>query len=337
MDHLHALILGGGGGTRLWPLSRRARPKQFISFAGGETLIHACMARVEPLCGAERTWVVAGAEQAGAVREALPHLPAENLVLEPFGRNTAPAIGLGAQRILRRDADAVLAVLPADHFVSDAEGFRAAVARAARAAAEGRLVTCGIRPTHADTGFGYIEIVGEVEPGLFRAARFREKPDAGAAARFVAGGALWNSGMFFFRADRILDEIRRCLPDLAALLDRVGDRPEAGAWSGAPAISIDYGVMEKVDEFYAVPGDFGWSDVGSFAALPAGADAGEIVAIDATGNVVHAEGRLVALLGVRDLCVIVAGDAVLVCPKDRAQDVRAVVAELEKRGRKDLL
>lgn len=299
-------------------------------------MLGACAARVAPLCGASRTWVVTTREQLAAMRAALPEIPQKNFLCEPFGRNTAAAVGLGARCIVKRDADAIVAVLPADHWIEDAEGFRRVVARALELAASGKLVTSGIRPTHAETGYGYIELDREIESGVWRAARFLEKPAAATAETFVRSGRhLWNSGMFFFRADRILEEIGKWLPDLATVLHEIGPEPSPECWERVPAVSIDVGVMEKVDEFYVVSGDFGWSDIGSFASLPQLRE--NVIEVDSQDNVVHAEGQMVALLGVRGLCVVVTKDAVLVCPADRAQEVRSVVSELERRGRKDIL
>lgn len=346
VEHLHALILAGGGGTRLWPLSRRSKPKQFLRLADDDTLIGACASRVQPLCGWQQTWIVTSQQQEAAARAALPYVPADNFIVEPCGRNTAPAIGLAAQCIHARDPAAVLAVLPADHWIGDAEAFRQLVVRAALAAdmperpgAAGRIVTCGIRPTEPATGYGYIEVGEESAPGLSRAVRFVEKPDADRAKQFVAGGVhLWNSGMFFFRADRILAEIAQHLPELARILRDSQGNPDEATWQTAPSISIDYGIMEKLDEFHVVAADLPWSDVGSFASLPT--SQGDVVELaGASRNLVFAQDgtRTVVLAGVQDLCVVVTPDAVLVCPKDRAQDVKKIVTELARRGREELL
>jgi len=345
--------MAGGGGTRLWPLSRRARPKQLLHLLGERSFLAACAARMDPLCGPERTFVVTTVEQAPEVRKSLPAVPARNVIAEPIGRNTAPCIGLAALHLVRRDADAVMAVLPADHHIADDESFRRVVARAARAAGD-RLVTVGIRPSRPETGYGYIAMGDEVEGDLFSALGFVEKPDESKARAFMDGGKhLWNSGMFFFSAARILEEIGRHLPALAATLNELaraldlGDIDQAATrvWPKLDSVSIDYGVMEKVERFFVVPGDFGWSDVGSFTALgdlmpmdaAHNALKGDVVALDASRNVVVAEGRTVALLGVDDLVVVTTADAILVCPKSRAQDVRDVVAALQQRARKDLL
>lgn len=326
-----AVILAGGGGTRLWPASRRKRPKQFLPLApGGRSLLAATVERLAmPL---ERVLVVTAAPQVDEVRAALPKLPAENVIAEPVARNTAPAVALAAHELMKRGAGgAVMAVLPSDHVVTDEAAFRRVLAQAC-AAAEWHLVTCGIQPARPETGYGYLEL-GDVTDGPARAVkRFVEKPDRATAAKYVASGRhLWNSGMFFFRAERIWRETEDHLPHTAQAI-------AAGRYADAAAISIDYGIMEKATDIFAVPGDFGWNDVGSWAALadvlPAQAGnvrvGGPSVAIDAKGNVVVGD-ALVALVGVDDLVVVTAGDAVLVMPKARAQDVRAVVQELERR------
>lgn len=329
----YAVILAGGGGTRLWPASRRRRPKHLLPLAtAGRSLLEATVARVRPLVPLERVLVVTVAAQAAEVRAALPELPAANLVVEPVGRNTAPAIALAARELARRgEARAVMAALASDHVVTDEGAFAEAFAQAA-AAAERHLVAIGIRPRHPETGYGYLELGERSEGAVREVRRFVEKPDLERARQYVASGRyLWNASMFFFRVDRILEETRRHLPEVARAID--------GRYEDAPAISIDYGIMEKAQDIWAVPGEFGWNDIGSWAAVADvhAADAGgqvriggPLVAIDAKQNVVVGD-KLVALVGVEGLVVITTDDAVLVVPKERAQDVRAIVAQLEQR------
>jgi mannose-1-phosphate guanylyltransferase len=336
---LYAVILAGGGGTRLWPASRRQRPKQFLPLApGGHTLLGATVARVLPLTPLDRILVVTAADQAAEVRAALPDLPTANILCEPVARNTAPAITLAAVELKRRGAaESVMAVLPSDHVVTDDGAFRRVLAEAA-AAADRYLVTVGIQPTRPETGYGYLELIEGSEGPARPVARFVEKPDLARAREYLAArNYLWNSGMFFFRADRLLAEVERHLPDVAKA---VPDR-----YAAAPSISIDYGVMEKASGIYAVPGDFGWNDVGSWAALadlhppdPQGnvRVGGDMVAVAASGNLVVGKG-LVAMVGVEGLAVVVTEDAVLILPREQAQDVRQVVAELERRGAKTYL
>ena len=341
----HAVILAGGSGTRFWPLSRAKKPKQFLPLVTGRTLIAETFLRVEPLCGAVRTWVVCGKDHVEGVREALPALPQAHLVVEPAARNTAPAIGLACVHALREDPQATLMVLPSDHHVARPEAFREALSAAVRACQGGDLLTLGIHPSRPETGYGYLRRGAEKQPGVFAVDAFVEKPDAATARRYVQDPAYsWNAGIFVFRADAMLEALRRHLPKVHDVLVRGGD------FAALQPISIDYGVMEPESQttrrIALVPGDFGWSDVGSFAALPEvraldaqrNAIAGDAIAIDCEDCVVFSEGRrLVAAVGLRGLCVIDAGDALLVVPRERAQDVRAVVDALKAQGRTDKL
>jgi mannose-1-phosphate guanylyltransferase len=356
MDKTFAVIMAGGVGARFWPASRKARPKQLLDLTGsGATMIAATLGRLAPDVPLERALVVTGAAIADAVAEALPALPRANILAEPVGRNTAPCIGWAALHARRRDPDAVLAVLPSDHLVRRPDAFRSSVRSAVRAARGGALVTCGIAPDRPETGFGYIELADALGAGVRRVARFVEKPSLETAQGYLASGRfVWNSGMFFFRADRVLAEIARQMPELARGLDAIdagigaGDesRVVADVFPRLPAQSIDYGVMEGAEEIACVPADMGWSDLGSWSAaheLSAVDFAGnsfeaDVVAVDARGCLVRApKDVLVALVGVQDLVVVDTGDALLVCRKDRAQDVKAVTDALKARGREDLL
>jgi mannose-1-phosphate guanylyltransferase len=347
----YVLIMAGGGGTRLWPASRRKQPKQFLPLLpGGRTLLGATVERLSAIVPPERIFVVTAANQVPDVERTAPSVPRANIVIEPQARNTAACIGLGAVEVLRRDPDAVLAVVPSDQFAHRPEPYRAAVERALAVAARDVIVTVGITPTGPETGYGYIEM-GDEREGARMVKRFVEKPDRATAERYVASGAyVWNSGMFFFPARRILAAIGTYLPELKSILDEIARTPaRAGElYPTAPSISIDYGVMEKLkaDEIFVVPGDFGWSDVGSWSALPSVADAdpngnvavGESVRVDAHGNILYGEpGKLIAAVGVKDLVIVAAGDSVLVMPKDRAQDVKEIIRALETSKRESYL
>jgi mannose-1-phosphate guanylyltransferase len=359
---LYPVIMAGGSGTRFWPLSRKERPKQFLALVGGEPLLAATVGRLPPLAKAERTYVVCGPVHAKSVRKMLPKLPAENVVVEPCARNTAPCVGLAALHIARRDPKGVMAMLPADHHISKPKAFREALAAAAAVAAQGSIVTIGIRPSRPDTGYGYLKLGARMaasgsKPGLepYKVARFVEKPDAATAERYLADGSyLWNAGIFLFRADVILAEIKRAMPDLGKQLDVIGaalgtareERTLKKVFPTCPSISIDYGVMEKSDKIAVIPADFGWSDVGSFDALSdvregdaqGNVTEGEALVLGGRGNVVLAHpGRPLVLIGLEDVIAVDAGDAVLVCHRDKAQDVRKAVDELKKRGREELL
>ncbi len=354
---LHPVIMAGGSGTRFWPLSRRNRPKQFLPLTSRKALLIETVDRLKGLAKPKDTWVVCGKVHAPTVRKLLPKLPRGNVLIEPEARNTAPCVGLAAAVIARRDPEAILAVLPADHHVGNPAAFRRALETAADAAKTGALVTIGIQPAHPETGFGYIQLGEELAAGempVHTVKRFVEKPNLETAKGYLASGDyLWNAGIFVFRADRILEELAAHMPETKAPLQTIGkavgkrtfETVLKKQFAKMPKTSIDYGVMEKAQNIAVVRADFGWSDVGSFSALPEvrKADAqgnvaeGESVLVDVRDSVVLAGKRPVAVIGVEGLVVVDAGDAILVCPKDRAQDVRKVVEALERRKRASVL
>ena len=345
MTHLYPVLLSGGSGTRLWPLSREAYPKQFLPLVGEETMVQATWIRVASLA-AGAPIVVANEEHRFLVAEQLRQIgaPTPAILLEPMGRNTAPAIAAAALQALTEGEDPLLLVLPSDHVVRDEAGFRNAVVAAIPAAEAGALVTFGIVPDSPETGFGYIQ--AEAGSGLRKVLRFVEKPDAVTAQSYLdEGGYYWNSGMFLFRASRVLEELRRFRPDIVQAVQaafdtakRDGDfiRLDKDAFAASPSDSIDYAVMEKTDHAMVLPVDIGWSDVGSWSALwdvaerdsSGNAHHGDVIAVDSRNSYAYAQ-RLVALVGVDDIVVVDTPDAVLVAHKDRVQDVKLVVAQLK--------
>ena len=345
MTDLQPVLLSGGSGTRLWPLSREAYPKQFLALAGDDTMVQATWRRVAPLAGAAPI-VVANEDHRFLVAEQLRQAgaPRAAILLEPAGRNTAPAIAAAALQATADGADPLLLVLPSDHVVTDEAAFHAAVREAIPAAAGGALVTFGIVPGAPETGFGYIQ--AEAGDGVRAVRRFVEKPDAATAARYLSeGGYYWNSGMFLFRASRFLAELGRHAPAMLAAVRaacdgavRDGDfiRLDKAAFEACPADSIDYAVMEKTDRAMVLPVDIGWNDVGSWSALwevseqdaDGKAHHGDVIAVDSRNSYAWAR-RLVALVGVDDLVVVETDDAVLVAHKDKVQQVKEVVARLK--------
>jgi mannose-1-phosphate guanylyltransferase/mannose-6-phosphate isomerase len=354
---LHVVVMAGGSGERLWPQSRRRRPKPLLPVAGGETLIGATLARARRIAGPDRVWLVCTADNAAALRRA-SGLPRRRVLVEPQGRNTAMAVGYAAVHVARQAPDATLLMLPADHVIPDARAFATAARRAARAAARtGALVTLGVAPTRPETGYGYLH-VGELadprHPGLHRVRGFAEKPTLARARRYLASGAwLWNAGIFAWRADAILAEIERHEPALGRALaplrraKRLDRARVAAAYRRAPALPIDVAVLERSDRVWTLPIYFHWNDLGSWASLAGelglaeGAAsrvvAGEAWTEDAHGNLVWGADRPIALLGVAGLAVIDAGDALLITRLDRSGDVRRVVAKLRAAGRNELL
>lgn len=356
---LFAVIMAGGQGTRFWPRSRRSRPKQLLNIVGDTTMVEQTVARVSPFIPPERIIVVAGQSYSDLVRRCLSQLPPENLLFEPVGRNTAACVGWAALWIQQRMHEAVMAVLPADHLIHNAAEFLHILQTAASVATTfGRLVTIGISPTHPETGYGYIHLTEDrLTIGgrdVFRVARFLEKPTREMAEEFLADGRyLWNSGMFIWRVDTILEELRQRLPHLAAQLEtlkgamatRAEQQAVAEVYQRMQSVSIDVGVMERAQDVWVIPGHFGWSDVGSWRALS------DLLPTEAAGNVVVGEHRgfdtggcfiyspkkLVATIGLTDLVVIETDDVLLICPKARDQEVRKLVELLEREHRDDVL
>jgi len=351
--------MAGGQGTRFWPRSRRKMPKQLLNIVGETTMLEQTVARISPLIPAERTLVVAGDAYRDPIRACLPQLPEKNFLFEPVGRNTAACVAWAALWVCQRASDAVMAVLPADHLIRhEAEFLRVLKVAAVVAQPLNRLVTIGIQPTHPETGYGYIrasedrlQVDGRA---AFRVAQFVEKPSRHKAEQFLAEGTyVWNSGMFVWRADSIWGEICRHLPQLAHALEPVAEITSADTlgdvlndvYPRLPSVSIDVGVMERAQDIWVVPADIGWSDVGSWRALGELLDAdaqgnvviGEQRGIDTAGCFIHSPSKLVATIGLSNLVVIETDDVLLICPKERDQDVRQLVELLEREGRHDLL
>ncbi len=361
-EHLYPLIMAGGGGTRLWPLSRQAHPKQALKLFGDRTMFQLAVDRLTPLLPPEQIFVVTAADQVADLSEQALELPEENFIVEPMGRGTAPCIGLSALHLRERDPDAVMVVLTADHFIGRREKFRQVLVAAQEAARQDYLVTLGIEPAFASTGYGYIrqgERLGEIGGfDYFEVEQFTEKPDAERAEEFVASGEYaWNSGMFIWRAERILAAMERWMPKfyetLTALDDVLGapDYEEVlqARWPKVKKEAIDYGIMEKAEKVAVFPVDLNWSDVGAWDAVMALHEAddagnvlqGDVIDVDAERTMVFSDydqhKRLVALIGVENLIVVDTPDALLITRRDRAQDVRDVVHQLEDEGREDKL
>jgi mannose-1-phosphate guanylyltransferase len=360
---VYAVIMAGGGGTRFWPWSRETRPKQVLPILSPRTMIRETVDRIQPLVPPERILIVTSRSQARQLHREVPRIPPENLLLEPVGKNTAPCLGLAAVHVQRTDPDAVLIVLPADHYIGAPDQFLHTLQRAAEfASREEYLITLGITPTGPETGYGYIQkgpVLGRVgQTKVFRAKAFREKPTLQKAKAYLRrGDYLWNSGMFIWRVGVFWEALEKCLPrlhrDMQELKASLGKRRERKVlekvYSRCPSISVDYGVMEKAPNVALIEARFGWSDVGSWAVLwniwprdPAGnvciqGGKSKILTLDSSGCVVRGEKSLIAVLGLKDTVVVEAGDALLVCPRDRSQDVRRILQELKQRGWKDYL
>ena len=361
-EHYYAVIMAGGGGTRLWPLSRKNRPKQMLALGTERSLFQIAVDRLEGIFSPDRIFVVTVGEQAKVLQEQRPEIPVENFLLETMPRGTASVVGLAATVLGKRDPDAVMAVLTADHIIGNLKLFQQILTAAYHVARENYLVTLGISPTFPATGYGYIrkgESLGEYQ-GLdgFRVLEFTEKPGLSEAERMISSGDYsWNSGMFFWRTDLIIKEISRQMPELFSQLEQIAEAWDTKdqektiqkVWPEIKPQTIDFGIMENAEDVAIIPASgLEWNDVGSWEALfdvlAADEDGniiegGEGISLDTTNTLVfsHDNPRTVVTIGAKDLIIVDTGDILMICDRKQAQDVRKVVKRLEEEGRKDLI
>ncbi len=358
VSEMLVVVMAGGSGTRLWPRSRQNRPKQFLDLIGERTMLQQTLDRISPLVPWHDIYIVTAREYAPLVEEQAKEVPPQNVILEPSGRNTAPCVALAAIHLARRGRDEPIVVLPADHYVGKPQELRRILQAAAKVAKRGFLVTLGIVPGWPETGYGYIKRGGKMDDvdgiPVYRVDRFTEKPNLQTAQRYLSsGGYYWNSGMFVWTANTILSEIATHMPELYDQIMRVdtvlGTEREwetlTCVWERVQPQSIDYGVLERSRNTVVMPADIDWSDVGDWAALTS------ILSCDELGNTVHSDhlgidtkntlvfgsGRLIATIGLDGMIVVDTGDALLICPKERAQQVKDLVDRLKGMGRTDLL
>ncbi len=355
MEDFYAVIMAGGGGTRLWPLSRRSRPKQLLRLLGDRSLFQMAVDRLLPLLGPERIYVVTIEQQAVLLQEQAPQLPAENYLLEPAPKGTASVVGLAAAVLQAQDSECVMACLTADHLIRNEEAFRSSLRATYEVARLGHLVTLGVTPTYAATGYGYLQIGKSLDlagVNAFEVASFREKPDLATAQDYLAAGTyFWNSGMFVWRVDAVLREIRRQLPQLFQAVETLGTAVQDGqlnavlpdVWQALTPETIDYGIMEDAQNVAMIPADdLDWWDIGGWDRLfevfekdPAGnlVLAPSALALETHGSLLFQSAgeskRLIAAYGIEDLIVVDMDDVLFLCPRERAEEVRELVRKLE--------
>ena len=362
MEHTYAVIMAGGGGTRLWPVSRKERPKQLLPLLGKETLFQSTVARLEKLFPPEKILVVTVDEQAREMKEQVPSIPGENYLIEPAPRGTASVVGLAAAVLKRRDPEAIMVIQTADHYIRNRDLFHYLVGSAIEVAKKDYLVTLGVTPTFPSTGYGYIQqgepLAGDYKYPVYTVKRFVEKPDEEAAQRLLrSGDHSWNSGMFVWRADAILAEIEKQMPELFDSIKEIAsvwDAPGRGAvlnsrWSNLQNQTIDYGIMEKAEHVAVLPaGGLGWSDIGSWDSLfevllpdknGNASTTAQYLALDTHNTLVYSndDNRLVVTIGLDDMVVVDAGDVLLICKSDQAQKVRDVVEQLREQKQEKYL
>jgi mannose-1-phosphate guanylyltransferase len=357
-----AVVPAGGSGTRLWPLSRQDRPKFLLPLPGPGSMIQETVSRLLPLCSSSSIYIMTGSAHAAPVARQLPDHPEEQIIVEPIARGSGPAIGLGVALAALRDPDAIVGSFAADHYVERPDQFIDTLRAAIELAEQDYLVTIGIEPRHAETGYGYIRTgkpLGTFAgmPG-YRVSAFREKPEIDTARRYVESGEyLWNASMFVWKASIFMEELRRLLPEIAAGIDEIvasWDSPEreetmARVWSGIEDVSIDHGILERSDKVAVIPGAFGWSDLGDWHGVGSilsnlsrtplenvVIDA-DVVTVDATNAVIFGNGRLVAIVGIDDVIVVDTHDALLVCDRSHAQSIKSIVDQLKERGSTELI
>jgi len=359
--NIYAVIMAGGVGSRFWPRSRERSPKQVLEIVGSGSMISNTITRIQPMVQWDKVLVVTNKLQKDIIHKQVPSLPLQNVLTEPLGRNTAPCIGLAAKWISHHDPDAIMIILPADHIIRDVEEFLRVLQRSVHVAQESdALVTIGIKPTHPETGYGYIQFkdTSEKNPytadSIYRVKTFAEKPNLETAEKFLkSGDFLWNSGMFIWKASVILREIEKNIPELGEQLAKLENAIGTEAYQATlervygviRSISIDYGVMEKASKVFVAKGDFGWSDVGSWDEVvrltPVDADGnalrGTVIVKDSHHNYIDAGNKVVATIGIDDVIVITTDDAVLICKKGRSQDVKEVVDYLRRKQINGLL
>jgi mannose-1-phosphate guanylyltransferase len=351
---VYAVIMAGGSGTRFWPKSTKALPKQFLNLFGKGTMIQNTAERIKEIIPQERIMVVTNESYVPIVKEQLPKVPAENIVGEPVAKNTAPCVAIAAELLYKKDPEAVMVVLPADHHITDPAGFNQVLNSAiAKAESGSHLVTIGINPNRPETGFGYIHANSEQEETLagnsvYQVRAFTEKPDEATARKFVASGEyFWNSGMFIWKAETVLEEMSKHLPEMyeevkaasPELYESTHDAAINDFYHACESVSIDYGIMESADSVYVVPGEFGWNDVGSWTAVYELAEKNQqgnsVQTLNATfaeaqGNLVLSSGeKMISLVGVENLAVVETEDAILVCNLEKAQGVKEIVEQLK--------
>jgi mannose-1-phosphate guanylyltransferase len=355
--HAYAVIMAGGSGTRFWPLSRRKHPKQLLTLFGQNSLLEQTVGRIQPVMPLDHIYIFTSELILRKVRRLFPHVPSGQIVGEPSSRNTAPTLGVAALEIRRRDPEGLMVALPADHLVTKPAVFREILGAACRVASTpGRSVVVGLKPTRPDTGFGYIRLgrrEGKVAGHeVFQVERFTEKPTIAAARRYMSSGRyLWNGGMFVWKASTLLENFQRFQPQMASQLKQIAAAGGVGArafrrlFPKFEKISIDYALMEKISDIYALPADIGWNDVGSWAVVyelshqdsQKNVRPGASLSLESQGNMVVSPRKFVVTVGVQNLVVVEAEDALLVCARERSQDVGKAVQELARLGREDLL